>query len=254
MLENIQGIVLRTVKYGDSSIIVDTFTESRGRVSFATNLSRNKRSNSSSAFWMLLSQVNFQADIRPTVKLSKPRDVRFYYNYIDLPYNPIKTSIAMFISEFLCSALRGEGENVPLYKYIEMSLRWLDMADSSSNSGVANFHLVFLMRMTRFIGIYPNLEGGDDVFDRRRDVRNMYFDLLAGEYTRCQPSHPHFLRPEEASKMPLLFRMDYSTMHVYKFNRQQRKRCLDILLQYYSLHVPQFPTLKSLDVLSELFT
>ncbi|MBR6197630.1 MAG: DNA repair protein RecO C-terminal domain-containing protein [Bacteroidaceae bacterium] len=242
MQENVRCLVLRTVKYGDNSIIVDTFTESRGRMSFVTPFARGRRS--SAAFWAQLSQVEFQADIRPQGKLAKPQDVRFYYNYMDLPFSPLKSSIAMFVGEFLCAALRSEGENRPLYKYVETSLRWLDVADTKNqSSGVANFHLVFLMHLSRFLGIYPNLE----------NCHCPYFDLVAGEYCERQPTHSHFLRDEEARVLPLLFRMDYGTMHVYRFNRQQRQRCLEVLLDYYRIHIPQFPQLKSLEVLAELF-
>ena len=245
MQENIRCLVLRTVKYGDNSIIVDTYTESRGRMSFVAPFARGRRTGSGAAFWAQLSQVEFQADIRPQGKLAKPQDVRFYYNYMDLPFSPLKSSIAMFVGEFLCAALRSEGENRPLYKYVETSLRWLDMADTRSQlSGVANFHLVFLMRLTRFIGIYPNLENS----------RLPYFDLVAGEYCERQPAHNHFLRGDEARILPLLFRMDYSTMRIYRFNRLQRQRCLELLLDYYRIHVPQFPQLKSLEVLAELFS
>lgn len=244
MLEKIRCIVLRTVKYGDNSIIVDTYTESHGRMSFITPFARGRRMAASTAFWSQLSQIEFQSDIRPQGKLSKPQDVRFYYNYVDLPFSPLKTSIVMFIGEFLCAALRGENENIPLYKYIEMSLQWLDTTDTKTQSfGIANFHLVFLMRLTRFLGIYPNLD----------NCKLPYFDLLAGEYCERQPPHGHVLRHEEAKILPLLYRMDYSTMHLYQFNRQQRQRCLEVLIEYYRIHIPQFPQLKSLEVLAELF-
>lgn len=245
MQENIRCLVLRTVKYGDNSIIVDTYTESRGRMSFVAPFARGRRTGANAAFWAQLSQVEFQADIRPQGKLAKPQDVRFYYSYADMPFSPLKSSIAMFVSEFLCAALRSEGENRPLYKYVETSLRWLDMADTRSQlSGVANFHLVFLMHLSRFLGIYPNLE----------NCHSPFFDLVAGEYCDRQPAHTHFLRNEEARILPLLFRMDYGTMHVYRFNRQQRQRCLEVLLDYYRIHIPQFPQLKSLEVLAELFS
>jgi len=224
-------------------MIIDTFTESHGRMSFMASVSRSGKSGGF-AFWALLSQLEFEADIRKQGKLPKPKDTRFHFNYSDLPYNPLKSSIAMFIGEFLNAALKGESQNVPLYKYIETSLRWLDMAHSVEENGIANFHLVLLMHLTRFLGIYPNLD----------NHHNRYFDLLAGEYCDRQPAHSHFLRPDEACTLPLLFRMDYSTMHVYRFNRQQRQRCLEVLIEYYRIHIPQFPQLKSLEVLKELFT
>ena len=254
MLEHIQCIVLRTVKYGDNALIVDTFTESHGRMSFVTKISHTRRSHTASAFWQPLSILEFNADIRPTIKLPTPTGVRFLYSYQSLPYNPSKACIAMFIAEFLCAALRGEGVNKPLFQYIEISLRWLDMAEDSRSHGIANFHLVFLMRTTRFLGIYPNLEKMES-FEQKisQQPKPYWFDLIAGEYSEHQPVHSSCLRPDEAALMPLLFRMDYSTMHVFRFNRQQRQRCLEVLIEYYRIHVPQFPELKSLDVLAEIF-
>ncbi|MBQ9665180.1 MAG: DNA repair protein RecO [Bacteroidaceae bacterium] len=242
MQENIRGIVLRTVKYGDTSLIVDLFTESRGRQSFMASTSRAKRSVRSVSFWQPLSMVEFSADIRPNAgKLPRPVDVHPYYNYVDLPFSPVKSTLALFLAEFLSAALREEKESTPLYRYLEFSLQWLDMVENPS--AMANFHLVFLMHLSRFIGIYPNLERPD-----------LYFDLLSGCYCDRTPSHSHYLRYAEAQTLPLLFRMDYPTMHLFRFSRQDRQRILHVLNEYYRLHVPNFPELKSLEVLHELYS
>lgn len=242
MQETIRGIVLRAVKYGDSSLIVDLFTESRGRHSFMASSVRTKRSVRNVSYWQPLSMVEFNADMRPNCgKLPRLADVRTYYNYIDIPFSPVKATLALFLSEFLCAALREEKENLPLYRYIESSLQWLDIVDSSA--AVANFHLTFLMHLCRFIGIYPNLECPD-----------RYFDLLSGAYCDRQPSHAHFLQQQEAAALPTLFRMDYPVMHLFRFSRHERMRILQVLNTYYRLHVPNFPELKSLSVLQELYS
>ena len=157
MQETLRGIVLRTVKYGDASLIVDLFTERYGRMSFMASTSRAKRSVRSVSFWQPLSMVEFSAELRPNAgKLPRPADVRSYYNYQDLPFSPVKSTLALFLSEFLSAALREEKDNPLLYKYVESSLQWLDMVESPAS--MANFHLVFLMHLSRFIGIYPNLD------------------------------------------------------------------------------------------------
>lgn len=242
MQETLRGIVLRTVKYGDNSLIVDVFTESHGRLSFMTSTLRAKRSVRSVSFWQLLSMVEFSADIRSHAgKLPRPSDVHAYYNYTDLPFSPLKSSLALFLAEFLCAALREEKENPLLYKYVESSLQWLDMVDAPAS--IANFHLAFLMHLSRFIGIYPNFDAPDN-----------YFDLLAGSYCDRQPPHAHFLRGAEASALPTLFRMDYPTMHLFRLSRKERQRILHVLNEYYRLHIPNFPELKSLEVLQEFYS
>ena len=277
MQETLRGIVLRTVRYGDTSLIVDLFTESHGRMSFMASTSRAKRSVRSVSFWQPLSMVEFSAELLPNGgKLPRPSDVRTYYNYIDLPFSPIKSTLALFLAEFLSAALREEKENTPLYRYIESSLQWLDLADSPAS--IANFHLAFLMHLSRFIGIYPNLDVSGDlnpnpplstvnaplstVHCQLSTVNcplstlnsQLYFDLLAGTYCDRQPSHAHFLRNEEARVLPVLFRMNYPTMHLFRLSRRERQRILHVLNEYYRLHVPGFPELKSLEILQELFS
>ena len=283
MQETLRGIVLRTVRYGDTSLIVDLFTESHGRMSFMASTSRAKRSVRSVSFWQPLSMVEFSAELLPNGgKLPRPSDVRTYYNYIDLPFSPIKSTLALFLAEFLSAALREEKENTPLYRYIESSLQWLDLADSPAS--IANFHLAFLMHLSRFIGIYPNLDVSGNLNPNLNLNPNpplsavnsplstvhfqlstlhsqlstlnsqLYFDLLAGTYCDRQPSHAHFLRNEEARVLPVLFRMNYPTMHLFRLSRRERQRILHVLNEYYRLHVPGFPELKSLEILQELFS
>lgn len=283
MQETLRGIVLRTVRYGDTSLIVDLFTESHGRMSFMASTSRAKRSVRSVSFWQPLSMVEFSAELLPNGgKLPRPSDVRTYYNYIDLPFSPIKSTLALFLAEFLSAALREEKENTPLYRYIESSLQWLDLADSPAS--IANFHLAFLMHLSRFIGIYPNLDVSGNLnpnlnlnpnsplsavhsplstvhsplstvhFQLSTLNSQLYFDLLAGTYCDRQPSHAHFLRNEEARVLPVLFRMNYPTMHLFRLSRRERQRILHVLNEYYRLHVPGFPELKSLEILQELFS
>ena len=241
MQETLRGIVLRTVKYGDHSLIIDLFTDSHGRQSFITTIRRTKRTAPSVSLWQPLSMVELCADLRTGARqLPRPTDVRTYYTYTNLPYSPVKSTLALFLAEFLCAALYEEKENPPLYQYVESSLQWLDTVQSPTST--ANFHLAFLMHLSRFIGIYPNLERPD-----------RYFDLLAGSYCDRQPPHAHYLRDGEARALPTLFRMDYPTMHLYRLSRGERQRILHVLNEYYRLHIPNFPELKSLEVLQEVY-
>lgn len=239
-METLHGIVLRTIRYNDTSMIVDAFTDMYGYRSFVTKQTPTRRNNNASAFWQPLSMLEFQADIRPVATLPRPLDVRFYYKYTNVPYSPVKTAIVLFIAEFLSAVLREEKQNFSLYKYIEHSLQWFD--EARFPSAIANFHLVFLMHMSRFIGIYPNFESPAD-----------YFDLSSGTYQYNHPLHPNFIQKEEAAVLPLLFRMNYFTAHLFKLSASQRHRIIEVLNTYYRLHIPNFPELKSLEVLHEVF-
>ena len=100
------------------------------------------------------------------------------------------------------------------------------------------------MRMARFLGFYPNLDGY---------TPGCFFDLRASNFCMEPPVHREILQPDEAAKVQLMMRMDYATMHLYRMSRQDRSRLLDIVLSYYRIHLPAFPELSSLSVLHELF-
>ncbi len=243
MHEKIRGIVLRSLKYGDKGLIVDLFTESHGRRSFMTSVSRGK--TTTGLIWAPLNMVEFEADLHATKKLPRPKDVYIYNVYRNMRFSPLKSSLSMFLADFLNSALREEEQNVPLYIYIETSLRWLDEAEEKYRSNsLANFHLVFLMRLTRFLGIYPNVDDYSDY---------SFFDMCSSCFCVSKPYHPHFLSPSEASFLPKLLRMNYDTMHLFRFSRAQRQYMLEMFNVYYRIHLPSFPELKSLQVLRELF-
>ncbi len=240
MQEKIRGIVLRTVKYGDNGLIIDMFTERHGRRSFVTSIAHGRR-NTGNALWRPLAMLEFEADLRQSgSKLPRPKDARIYYNNVELTFHPVKSTLAMFLTEFLCHALKGESEERTLYAYLEHSFRWLD----ASENNYANFHLVFLMRLTRFLGIFPNLES---------DSPLNYFDLTAGCFCKSQPMHSHFLPPADAIQLLSLFRMNYDNMRCFRMSRHDRWRILEVLNDYYRLHIPGFPEVKSLEILREVF-
>lgn len=240
MLQKTSGIVLHTLKYSDTSNIVDIYTESHGRASFLISVSRSRKTAVKSMLFQPLSIIEFEADFRSTSSLYRIKDVRAY-PFKSLPYDPYKSAIALFLAEFLYRAVKEEGENSPLFAYLRYSIEWLDECVSD----FANFHLVFLMRLSRFLGLYPNL---DDY------SQGDYFDLLNASFTPLKPyKHSFFVNPEESFRLTRLMRMNYDTMHVFGMNRTDRARCLAIINDYYQLHIPGFQTLKSLDVLQELF-
>ncbi len=127
---------------------------SRRRASFLVKIPRSRKSAVKSVLFQPLAMVEFEADYRPNTNLYPVKEAKSWYPFITLPYDPYKSAIAMFLAEFLYRALREEAENRPLFAYLEHSIIWLD----ECREGFANFHLVFLMRLSRFLGLYPNLE------------------------------------------------------------------------------------------------
>ena len=268
-----EAIVLHSFKYGESKMIVDTFTRTHGRLSFAVPLPRSAHSKLKKQYFQPLTLLNIDADIQQQSQLQKISEASIAAPLPSLLSDPSKLAIALFICEFLYHALRDEQQNEPLFEYVCTSIQWLDQRESD----FANFHLVFLMHLSRFLGFYPNLDSSryevrgtryEDRLDRgyegakvrgyedrldRRGEDSLYFDLRAAEFCSLTPTHRDFLMPQEAGRIRLLMRMDYATMHLFRMGRADRNRILEIIIHYYRLHIPQFPELRSLPVLQELF-
>ena len=240
MLTKTQAIVLHSLKYGETRLIVDMFTRSQGRQSFIVSIPKSVKGKIKKQLFQPLTLLEIESDLRPKLQLQKLSDVRLASPFSSIPFDPNKLSISLFIAEFLYYALRSEQHNEPLFDYIVNSIQWLD----AQTDRFANFHLVFLMRLSRFLGFYPNLDHyqtGD------------YFDLRESIFLSAPPVHRDFLHPQEAEKIQLMMRMDFPTMHLFRMSHQERNRLLEVSLIYYRLHLPDFPELKSVSVLQELY-
>jgi DNA repair protein RecO (recombination protein O) len=211
-----------------------------GRQSFIVSIPKSTKAKIKKQLFQPLSILELEFDSRPKVQLQKLADVRLALPFSSIPFHAHKLSISLFLAEFLYYALRGEQENELLFDYVANSLLWLD----GQQDRFSNFHLVFLMRLSRFLGFYPNLDhyqSGD------------YFDLRESMFQSAPPVHRDFLFPEEANKVQLMMRMDFPTMHLYRMSHDDRNRLLEVTLKYYRLHLPDFPELKSVSVLQELY-
>jgi DNA repair protein RecO (recombination protein O) len=240
MLTKTQAIVLHAIKYGETRLIVDMFTKVFGRQAFIVSIPKTPKGKVKKQFFQPLTILEIETDIRPRQQLQKLHDVRLAAPFASIPFEPDKLAISLFVAEFLYYALRSEQRNELLYEYLENSIVWLDGQQSS----FANFHLVFLLRLTRFLGFYPNLDNYKD---------GDYFDLRESVFMPMPPVHRDFLHPEEAQKVQLMMRMDFPTMHLFRMSHQERNRLLEVSLKYYRLHLPDFPEMKSIEVLQALY-
>ena len=214
MLTESRAIVLRTIKYNDESFIAETLTEGHGRVSFLVRISRSPRAAVRHTLFQPLALLTICWNHREGNALKRPKSVGVSTPLVSIPYDPRKSAVALFLSEFLQAAIKVEDASGLLFQYIYTSVECFDTAPKD----FANFHLVFLLHLVGFLGFAPNLEDyrpGDG------------FDLEAGRFTAYSPLNKHFLLPEDAARLPLLRRMNFATMHVFKFSGSERSPCWD---------------------------
>ena len=221
-------------------MIVDMFTEEAGRLSFIISIPKTSKGRIKKQYFQPMTLLEVECDVRQNVQLQKLKDAHLLTAYTSIPFSPEKLALSLFIAEFLYHALRSEQQDRLLFAYVCDSMQWLDTVEV----GFANFHLTFLMRMSRFLGFYPNL---DDYVD------GCVFDLRTATFSLQVPTHRDFLDSHDSQLIHTLMRMDFPTMHLFQLSHHDRNRITEVLLHYYRLHIPQFPELKSLGVLQELW-
>ena len=240
MITKTRGIVLRSVRFGESSLIVDVLTKSSGRVSFMVHIPKTSKGKIKKQYFQPMTLLDFEYDFRQRSNLQRIKDVRVSLPYSSIPIDPAKSCISLFLSEFIYYATRNEQENPTLFTYISTSLEWLDNAYED----FANFHLVFMMRLGKFLGFHPFLEDF---------TPGCFFDLLNGCFTLSMPLHTDFLNAADAGHLYNLMRMNFDTMKLFKLSHDDRNRITEIVLRYYKLHLPNMPELQSFDILREVF-
>ncbi len=240
MIEKTKAIVIHYVKYGDAQLIVDLFTEKFGRLPFIVRIPKSSKSKMKRQYFQPLMILDIEFDYRPKLNLQQFKNVSIGIPFSDIPFSPFKVSISLFLAELLYYSTRNEQSNIPLFQFLLKSLEWLDMASGN----YANFHIVFMIRLSLFLGFSPNLETSEN---------GDYFDMEEGRLVNHVPLHKHYLDKVNSMRMKKLVRLSYTTMHLYAMSRIERNQCVQIIVEYYRLHIPDFPEMKTLKVLQDLF-
>jgi len=233
------GIVLHSIKHTDSSTIITVYTRLFGRISYIVHGVNRKNSVCRAAILQPLSIVEMDVFHTPGKNIQRLKEMRMEHHFTGIPFNPVKNSLALFISEVLYRTLRQTEPDETLYLFLENSILQLDCSDK----GISNFHLVFLLRLTRYLGFEPNQD----------DAQVNYFDLMNGVFIQQKPLHAHFVLPDVTADFIRVLNADYSNMYNLAFTRARRANLLQSIVEYYKLHISDFQGLHSLPVLQSLF-
>ena len=240
MYEKLRGIVLNTIRYSDKHNIVHIYTDGRGLMSFAVPLGKTQAARMRNALLMPLSLIDLEASVRSGRDLATLRELRRNYPLATLYSDPVKNAIALFISELLTHVIQEPEGNEPLFRYIEQSVQLLEQMPDH----IANFHICFLYHLGAHLGIQPNVESYRQGY---------WFDMTDGVFVPSAVRGHMHLQPDEAQVIHLLSRMTFNNMVVFRFNREERNRMLDVIISYYRLHNAALGTLRSPDILKQLF-
>lgn len=241
MLCKTRGVILYNLNYNDIYSIVHIFTEEFGLVAYLTPKSKGKKPRFAKAMFQPLSVLDMEVEHLNLRDLQRLKEAKVSMPFISVLSNPVKTTICIFLAEFIGKIVKEGQANKLLFDYIFQSLRILDLVESN----YVNFHLVFMIRLSQFLGFYPDATGYE---------KGMYFDMQNGVFALYKPNHIHFLNPDDSLVFHNLLRMNYENMFNFKFSGKERKNIIHRIVEYYRLHLTNFSEIKSVEILHEIFS
>ncbi|WP_299225289.1 DNA repair protein RecO [uncultured Psychroserpens sp.] len=238
MLNKTQVIVLSKIKYRDNDLIVKCFSNTRGIVSYMLRgVLKTTKGNSKAVYFQLLSQLQIEEQYKANQSLCYIKEVKLDYVYKTLHSNVYKGAIVMFIAEVLSDVLKEEEQNNQLYHYLQTTLKWLDYKDE-----FANFHLLFLLNLTRYLGFYPDTKNSD----------YSHFNLSNGLF-EPKKLDMYSISDDNLTLLKAMLGIKFDTLHTIKISSKQRQSFLTMLLLYFELHLGNFKKPKSLQVFNQVF-
>lgn len=238
MIATTNAIVLSKLKYKDNDLIVKCYTQEFGIVSYLLRgVLKSKKKGSKVAYYQLLTQLHLVTDYKQARGLQYVKEVKINHLYSSLHTNILKSAIVLFLAEVLSTTLQEEEQNATLYNYLETTLQWLD-----TNDRYSNFHLLFLLNLTKHLGFYPDIT----------DVNLPYFNLQAGEFQDMSNSK-YCISGENLTLLKTLLGTTFDALEEVKMNSKQRQSFLAIILLYFELHLGSFKKPKSLQVFNDVF-
>lgn len=222
MLHKTRGIVFRFTKYGESSIIVTIFTELFGIQTYLVNGVRSKSAKGKIALFQPLTLLDLVVYYKENANIKRIKEVKCLHQYQSLAADLRKSTIAIFISEVLNKTVKDESHAQEIFEFLYHALILLD----HQQTAVENFHLIFLIKLSRFLGF--GAHQSDEILGAR------------------------MLDPEEENILKKLLQTDFT--EVIPMTNTQRRNVLEAILRFYSLHIESLGEIKSVQVLREVMS
>ena len=238
MLHKTRGIVFKSTDYGEASLIVKIYTELFGIQSYLINSVRKKNARFHSNIFQPLTLLDLVVYHKGRPGLQRISDIRPNPPLESIPFDVFKSSIVFFLDEVLYKSIREEESNPELFGFIYQSVLLLD----SPRPAGKDFHLIFLLKLCKYLGFSPT---------NNFDTQNNIFNLKEGFFQETIPPHPHFIQLPLSAYLSNLMAADLGRSDSLSIS--ERRILINLLLEYFSLHIDGFGNLKSQKVLEQVW-
>jgi DNA repair protein RecO (recombination protein O) len=239
VLQKTRGIVLRTTNYSESSVVVQVFTEKFGLQTYMVNGVRKAKAKTSLNLFQPLNLLEMVVYHKPAGGIQRVSELRNLPVFMNIPFDVVKGSLLMFLNEIIYKSFKQETEDPQLFEYVFSSVQFLDLYQGTP----ANFHLLFLIQLSKYLGFYPDNSFADSC---------QYFDLKNGVFLKQRPLHPQYISQPYTGIVAQLINTKFEDLENLTINSAHRRVLLQALIDYYHLHIDSMGMIYSHEVLEEV--
>lgn len=242
MLKKVEGIILKAIKYSETSVICDAYTSEFGLRTYIINGVRKKNSKISPALVQPMSLVEMIVYHHEEKDINRIKEIKPSYMYQQLPFEVARGAIGLFVAEVAQKTLREPEPNPALFDFLKACYQKLDQTDEK----IANFPTWFLVKLSTYLGLFSvaNELSEDCVFDYSEG--KILLEIPSG--------HHYYFSPQNTHLLAAFLELDFETSARLELNNQDRRDFMNDMLRYYQYHIDNFGTLNSIVVLQTVFS
>lgn len=233
-----EGIVLHLLPYTENRHIVRVFCRHFGLKAFMVRSSKSGK-GAKTALLQPLTIIGFESSFRENAQIHDLRNLRIEHPYSQIPFDPGKTAMIIFLDELLYKTIPDDYVNDTLYNFLRNALVLLDDALDARN-----FHIWCMLEICRHYGFYPQAENPGE---------STCFDLSLGVFTPKTPMHPHYIDGEDALILQSLLDLEWPQVQPVQMHSSRRRALLESLVKYIQLHLENLREIRSIAILNEVF-
>ena len=241
MLIKTRGIVFRTVKYGETSVITDIYTEERGLQSYILHGVRTKKPKFHSGLLQPMSLLELVVYAREGKELQHVKELKSAYPFCSIPFTLLKGAVGSFILELSQKSVKESESSPELFRFLFDTFVFLDQ----TNQPVVNTHLIFMVKLAAFLGIMPQAE---------MQPPDLCFDIRSGVFTTKMQVHQYYMDKRESEILLQLLQAPFHESHLIRLTTEERRKFLHDMVKFYAFHVPDFKELQSFSILQTVLS
>lgn len=242
MLQQTQGIVLKTFKYSETSLIVRIYTEKKGIQSYMINRVRHKQAKIKPALLQSLSLLDMVVYHRQNKKIQRIKEIKLAYIFTTIPFDTVRSSIALFITEILYKTIKEEEANTTQFEFLQSFIQYLDL----TKQPIGNLHLWFMLHWSAFLGFLPQ--------NNFEHTSNVFFAIEEGIFCSRRSKKKIYVDAILSEKLSKLLSTSLQNLHQVVLTRQERQQLLQALILFYQTHIEGFGNVQSVKILQVILS